>query len=157
MATIVASPSWAQTLPSKDKVALAQRYLALVHRRDYVQRVYGEQLKLAWHLCKDPECQKDLDRAIDAATRDAASRYIEGAQAIMVAKLNVQQLNALVAFAQSPQGQTMVKLQDDLADYTATLAHSLSVRSAQDITRMFCPTHPAECGRSIQPKRDSAS
>lgn len=127
------------------KVALATRYMVLSHRVEHFRRTYTKQLQLAWAICHDDDCQSDLNQAISDAVARGADRYRAHAIEIMAEHYTSEQLQAAIKFVSSADGQAIVRMNDELTDDSAALAHSLSVEIHTDVSKHFCPTHLGVC------------
>ncbi|MGR4865842.1 hypothetical protein [Caulobacter sp. LARHSG274] len=127
------------------KEDLAKRYLAATHRATVFQKTYSNQLRLGWNVCRDKACQDDLDRAIDEATMDASRMYEEHFSRLLAQKLTETELGAALKFAESPEGKSIVQVQDEMVGDTALLAHTLSTETRDEVSRRFCPLHAKHC------------
>jgi hypothetical protein len=133
----------AERLESKED--LARKYLAATHRANAFQKTYSNQLRLGWTVCGDRACQDDLDRAIDEATMDISRQYEEHFSRLLAQKLTEAELRAALKFAESPEGKSIVQVQDEIVGDTALLAHTLSVEARDEVSRRFCPLHANRC------------
>jgi len=127
------------------KEDLAKSYLTVTHRTNLFQKTYSNQLRLGLNICIDKVCQDDLDRAINEAATDASRQYGEHFSRLLAQKLTENELRAALKFAESPEGKSIVQVQDEMVGDTALLAHTLSVAARDAISRRFCPLHANRC------------
>lgn len=139
-------PATAQVAPSAEpKQKLAERYFTLTHHGDVVRRTYEKQLRLAWSFCKDAKCQSDLERAIGEILPEMIGKYEEQLSKLYAERMSEDDLQAAIAFADSRQGQALIRTQESITDEMGALGHNLMMASYLGISAKFCPEHPDIC------------
>jgi Uncharacterized protein conserved in bacteria (DUF2059) len=141
-------PDDAATRSFQARLELAQKYLVVTQREALVRDSYAKELRLGWAYCKDPACQAELDRDVsDVATR-VAHRYVDEMARLLAQRLTAGQLKWAIRLYQSPDGQSLVRAQNGMADAYGQMGLSLASEARDDFSRRFCPSHPQLCTAS---------
>ncbi|MBA3811973.1 MAG: DUF2059 domain-containing protein [Caulobacteraceae bacterium] len=131
------------------RLLLAERSVEVTHREELTRRTYQKELMLAWKLCEKKSCQEDLDQAISDAARNSARIFAHDIAQLYAIRLTEHQLIAAISFAESPDGQAIIKSTDGMTDEMARMAHSMAKTAWAEVSRRFCPSHPDLCESPI--------
>ena len=132
--------------PSAESVALARQIMQAQHREALVRDTYGKQLRATMTFCKgDAKCQADLDRSIAQATSQVGKKQSENMAQLFARNLKPAQMQAILTFFRSSEGQAMMSLEINMTDELAQIGNASSAYARQSISRTFCAAHPDIC------------
>jgi hypothetical protein len=146
---LAAFPAFAQN-PSAEALSLAKQVADLSHRETLARDSYAKELHAWMAICKgDQKCQADLDRAIVRAATEVAEKSTESTVQIMARKLTLSQLQAMLRFYRSPDGQAIAAAQSQLSDEMAQIGLAAQATAQRIISESFCPSHPEICVNAV--------
>ena len=132
----------------QERTALAERYFAITHREERLEKAFADELNARFKICADTPCLDAVDNAARiaamAAARSATTRWIE----YYATHLTSAQLQALLSFASSPDGEQITKVLDEGGDDVLGGGRADAVVLLQTFYDQFCPQHQGECAAS---------
>jgi hypothetical protein len=143
---VVAAAQPASGTPTPVSLSLAREVVQAQHRQVLVRDSYAKQLRAAMTFCRnDQRCQSDLNKAIAQAATEVSYRDAESIAQVLARKLTRPQLEAMLEFYRSPEGQAIATAEMGMSDEFAQIGHASSVYAQKSISQHFCPSHPEVC------------
>jgi hypothetical protein len=132
------------------KLILAERYAGLTHRQKLTDDVAIRQLKMAWSSvasCGDEKCSQMLDADIKSSVNNASLVRQRAEAKLLAEKLTEDELQAAIAFVQSPQGEAIIAVENGMANDLARIGHEFSQNVNASIYQSFCSQEKDACAR----------
>jgi hypothetical protein len=131
----------------QNKLVLSKQYIGLTHRLERAEDVYRRELKMAWNGCEDDQCRVKLDKAISKAVAEGTPEYENAYVRLMASRLTVDELQAAVSFAKSPEGKAIADTEIKMDDDIAQISHAFTKRVRDAVQEDFCPSELKACPR----------
>ncbi|MDB5576869.1 MAG: hypothetical protein JWR80_2045 [Bradyrhizobium sp.] len=153
MAALAASSAHAQdTRDTRDtgrqlRLMLAQQYLDITHKDKRLRDMLAGSARLTWNTCPDDACRSALDKAIGKAVDETAPEFERAYTKIVASHLTVEQLQAVVAFARSPNGQAILAAEAEMEGDLLNISHPFALSVSEGVRHSFCATQAEACAR----------
>ncbi len=137
---------------TEDRLALANRYLAVSHSEARYRRLIERALIEDVSLCHEPDCQRDLAKAIHAISGDVATQHVHDLAELYARRFSADQLRALIRFDSSLEGQSILETREGMAPEVDELTRRSVQLQIQALRLRFCPSHRENCESGPLPK-----
>jgi hypothetical protein len=129
------------------RIVLAERYLSVTHKDERLRNLLSRGARLSWDTCADDACRSALDKAIESAVNETTPEFERAYTNLMATRLTEDDLNDVIAFAQSPHGQAVRAAEEAMDDDLIKMLQPYAMQTSESIRRSFCATQTEACAR----------